>query len=315
MSIPTLKGVKAELVTTDRIVTRVLFSGPKDGVSVLFLHGNFSSATWWEEVMTSLPDGYRGIAPDQRGFGDADPDKKIDATRGMGDLADDAIALINHLGIGRAHVVGHSLGGSVLWRMLMEIPDRLLTVTQVAPGSPYGFGGTKDVEATPCYDDFAGAGGGLVNPELIRLVKAGDRSMSSLFSPRAAVRALVYKPPFVPEREEELLSACLAIHVGPQDWPGDIVRSTNWPFVTAGTWGAANGLSPKYAGDISGLYTIEPKPSILWIRGSHDLTRWEPRGSFPDGLEPRFTPLSLCWAKPVPCLRNTPPPEVAIKRQ
>ena len=54
----------------------------------------------------------RGIAPDQRGFGAADPAQKIDATRGMGDLADDAIALLDHLGIGKAHVVGNSLGGN-----------------------------------------------------------------------------------------------------------------------------------------------------------------------------------------------------------
>ena len=51
MSVLTLDGVRAKTITTDRITTRVLFTGPADAVPVLFLHGNASSATWWEENM------------------------------------------------------------------------------------------------------------------------------------------------------------------------------------------------------------------------------------------------------------------------
>ncbi len=142
MSIPTLPGITARTITTDRITTRVLFSGPDDGIPVLFLHGNVSSATWWEELMAALPagpsigpgHGFRGIAPDQRGFGEAEFEKKIDATRGMGDLADDAIALLDHLGVDKCHVVGNSLGGNVVWQLLGEHPRRFLTATQAAPG-------------------------------------------------------------------------------------------------------------------------------------------------------------------------------------
>jgi len=214
MTIPTMDGITAQTITTNRITTRVLFSGPDDGTPVLLLHGNTSSATWWEEVMTSLPDGFRGIAPDQRGFGDADPAQKIDATRGMGDLADDAVTLLNHLDIEQAHVVGNSMGGSVMWWLLRDHPDRFLSATMVSPGSPYGFGGTKDVDGTPCYPDFVGSGGGLVNPQVVALVQANDRSLNNPFTLRAALRTLVYKPPFVPEREIELLDAAMALHIG-----------------------------------------------------------------------------------------------------
>ncbi len=161
MDIPTLPGITAQTITTTRLTTRVLFSGPEDGIPVLFLHGNTSSATWWEENMVALPPGYHAIAPDQRGFGGADPDKKIDATRGLADLADDALALLDYLRIDKAHIVGNSMGGSVLWWLLIQAPHRFLTATLVAPGSPYGFGGTKDADGTPCTDDFAGSGGGL----------------------------------------------------------------------------------------------------------------------------------------------------------
>ncbi len=77
-----MDGITPKTITTERITTRVLFSGPENGTPVLFLHGNTSSATWWEETMLALPEGFRGIAHDQRGFGDADPAKHIDATRG-----------------------------------------------------------------------------------------------------------------------------------------------------------------------------------------------------------------------------------------
>jgi len=237
---------------------------------VLFLHGNITSATWWEETMLTLPAGYRGIAPDQRGFGAADPEKKIDATRGMSDLADDALALLNLLSIERSHLVGNSMGGSVVWRLLMAAPERFLGVTLINPGSPYGFGGTKDTRGSPCFEDFAGSGGGFTHPDLMRLIEAGDTSMNHPFSPRAALRSLVFKPPFVPAREDDLVAATLQTHIGPRDLPGDSVKSPNWPFMAPGRWGMANASSPKYAGDVESLYAIQPKPPVLWIRGSDD---------------------------------------------
>jgi hypothetical protein len=66
MTIPTLAGITSKTITTPRLTTRVLFSGADNGIPVLFLHGNASSATYWEEVMLALPPTYRGIAPDQR---------------------------------------------------------------------------------------------------------------------------------------------------------------------------------------------------------------------------------------------------------
>lgn len=269
MSTATLDGISARTITSDRITTRVLFSGPEDGIPVLLLHGNFSCATWWEKTMLALPRGYRGIAPDQRGYGDADAAKEIDATRGMGDLSDDAAALLDHLGIKRVHVIGCSLGGAVVWRMMIDHPERFLTITQVNPGSPYGFGGTKDDDGTACYPDFAGTGGGMANPELIRLVKEGDRGMDSPFSPRVSMRGL-FIDPFIPPREEELLTSVLSIHLGERAFPGDHVPSPNWPHTAPGIWGPANAMSPKYAGDVAQIYDGRLKVPVLWIRGSHD---------------------------------------------
>ena len=284
MSIPTMTGVTPLTVKTDRLTTRVLFNGTSGGVPVLFLHGNVTSATWWEEAMVTLPDVFCAIAPDQRGFGDADPDSKIDATRGMGDLADDAVALLKHLEIDKAHIVGNSFGGMVAWRMMADYPDKLLSVTLVDPGSPYGFGGTKDEIGTPCYPDFAGSGGGLSNPELIQRMKDGDRTTESQFSPRAAIRNLLVKAGFTPPREEEMLSSLLATHIGDQDVPGDAVQSPNWPFMAPGNWGATNATSPKYAVDVPKILAGTPKVKVLWVRGSDDLVVSDTAASDPGFL-------------------------------
>lgn len=284
MSIPTLDGISSKTITTKRISTRVLFSGPDDGIPVLFLHGNVSSATWWEEMLVSLPDGYRGIAPDQRGFGEADIEAKIDATRGFGDLAYDAFALLDHLGYDQAHVVGNSLGGMVVWRMLMKNPKRFLTITLADPGSPFGFGATRDVEGTSTTPDFAGSGGGLSNPELIKRLGEGDMSTESDFSPRSALRALLVKPPFISPREDALVMAMNATHLGEQDIPGDAEQSPNWPYMAPGKWGATNATSPKYIGDINKIINCDPKPKILWVRGSHDLVVSDTAASDPGFL-------------------------------
>ncbi len=222
MSVPTMQGITPQTITTDRLTTRVLTYGPEDGEAVLFLHGNTSSATWWEGTLAALPPGYRGLAPDQRGFGEADPEAKIDATRGMGDLADDAAALLAHLGIERAHIVGNSLGGMVVWRLMSDHPEIFLSATLADPGSPYGFGATRDLDGTPTNEDFAGSGGGLANPELIRRLKANDMTTESQFSPRAALRALLVKPPFIPPREDELVAAMNSTHIGERDVPGEL---------------------------------------------------------------------------------------------
>jgi pimeloyl-ACP methyl ester carboxylesterase len=284
MKIATIEGISEKTIPTDRLTTRVLFSGPEGGIPVLFLHGNVSSATWWEETMVALPEGFRGIAPDQRGFGEADSGKKIDATRGMGDLADDAAALLDNLGIEKAHLVGSSLGGMVIWEMMKLHPDRFLSITVVDPGSPYGFGATRDNQGTPTTPDYAGSGGGLSNPELIRLMKEGDRTMESPFSALSALRTLLVKPPFISPREEELLSSMLSTQIGPKEVPGDSEQSANWPHVAPGKWGASNATSPKYQKNIEKIIGMEPKVPVLWVRGSHDLVVSDTAASDPGFL-------------------------------
>ena len=271
-SIPTLPGIRSEMVDTPRLKLHVLFSGPDTGTPVLFVHGNASSATYWEEIMLKLPAGFRGIAPDLRGYGDTE-DKLIDATGGMDDFVDDLLGLLEALKIEKTHVVGHSMGGAIIFGLLPAAGDKILSATMVAPGSPFGFGGSKGLDGQPCYDDFAGSGGGVVNPEFPKLMAAGDRSTDNpQASPRVVMNSFYWKPPFVPAREEELLSSLMSEKVGEQKYPGDFVPSNNWPNVAPGNFGPINALSPKYVGDsVERFINASSKPPILWVRGDSDM--------------------------------------------
>jgi len=64
------------------------FGGTGASVTVQLRNKYTDEVKEWEETMVALPPRYRGIAADQRGYGGADPDVLIDATRGMGDFVD-----------------------------------------------------------------------------------------------------------------------------------------------------------------------------------------------------------------------------------
>jgi pimeloyl-ACP methyl ester carboxylesterase len=265
-----LNGITVREIATPRLKQNVYFSGSETGFPVIFLHGNFSAALYWEEVMLALPKGYRAIAPDMRGYGWTE-DKLIDATRGYRDWSDDLDALLVTLGIARAHFVGWSLGGGVLYRFSIDHPDKVRSLSLVNPVSPFGFGGTKDLDGKPCFPDFAGSGGGLVNPEFVRRIIAGDRSSEDPNSPLSVINTFYYKPPFRAAREQDFLTASLAEKMGPERYPGDFTPSANWPNVGPGVWGPINAGAPGYIqADVPAFIALDPKPPVLWIRGSHD---------------------------------------------
>ncbi len=265
-------GVQSRSVETPRLRMHFLESGPEDGTPVVLIHGNLASSRFWEHVMGAAPAGLRLIAPDMRGFGDSEP-RPIDATRGLKDWADDTAALIDLLGIdGPVHLAGWSTGGAAIAEYAIARPDRVASLTFVAPVSPYGFGGTKDVHGTPAFDDYSGSGGGAGNPEFADRIRQGDTSADSDLSPRSVMRTSYWSPSFTlePEREDVLVAEVLKSEVGDDGYPGDMVPSDNWPGFAPGTRGILNALSGKYC-NWSGIVDIEPKPPVLWTHGSDDI--------------------------------------------
>lgn len=277
-SIPTLPGVESRMVVTPRLTQHILTTasggegsglGVDDEVqAVMMIHGNCSSATFWEQAMIDLPDGFVGVAPDLRGYGETDPEP-IDATRGLDDVAADLVALADALELDSFHVAGHSMGGNVAMKLAIMAPLRIRSMTLVATGSPYGYSGTMGLDGRPVFDDGAPAGGGGANPDFVKLIADGERGLDNPMSPRNVMRAFYWKPPFVPEREEELLSSLLSTRIGDDHYPGTSVPSDNWPGTAPGDRGVLNALAGKYY-NAESLVTIHPKPPVLWIRGADD---------------------------------------------
>lgn len=267
--IPAREGITKSLIQTPRLKVNVLSSGPAAGTAVLFVHGNVSSATFWEALMLRLPDRFRALACDLRGYGETEP-MPIDATLGLGDMVEDVESLVETLGVERFHLVGHSMGGGVAMKYAIAHPQKLLSLTLVDPMSPYGYSGSKDSRGTPCYDDGAPAGAGSVNPEFVRLLGEGETGIEAQFAPRNVFRQFYVKPPYVPEDEDVLIQSMCAIRIGEDHYPGSIAQSEHWPTVAPGTRGVVNAFSRKYF-DASAFASISPKPPVLWIRGADDL--------------------------------------------
>ncbi len=94
-----------------------------EGPDVVMLHGVTSSlAIWYAKVMPDLGKNFRVTAYDLRGHGYSDPTPTGYTSRAM---ADDLLALLDHLNIEKARLVGHSFGGSIALHLAMLHPERV----------------------------------------------------------------------------------------------------------------------------------------------------------------------------------------------
>jgi pimeloyl-ACP methyl ester carboxylesterase len=266
-----LPGISAERVPASRLTMAVLSVAGRTGEPVVFVHGNVSSSLFWQPTMLALPDGYRPLAVDLRGFGDTDPEP-VDATRGLGDYADDLAAVIEALGLSSVHLVGWSMGGGVVLQYLTERPGahRAASVTLVAPVSPFGFGGTRGVEGTLCDPSGAGSGAGSVNLDFVARLAAGDRSADSPVSPRQVLVAHYVKPPFVPAELDIFVESMLSTRTGDDHYPGTSRQVPAWPGFAPGDRGVLNTMAPTHF-RIDGLAEVDRKPPVLWVRGTDDV--------------------------------------------
>ena len=101
--------------------SRLAFVDAGSGEPVLMLHGLGGSADEWRRQVGEFTARYRVIIPDLRGFGGSE-------RRGPFTIqqhARDAIALLDALGLPRAHVLGTSMGGAIALEVALTAPQRL----------------------------------------------------------------------------------------------------------------------------------------------------------------------------------------------
>ena len=101
---------------------RLAYDRRGKGTPLVLLHGYPLDHRLWDEVVPLLEDRFEIILPDLRGFGES---STVDLFYTMEDYASDIAGLLDHLGIQKAAIVGHSMGGYVALAFARLYPERV----------------------------------------------------------------------------------------------------------------------------------------------------------------------------------------------
>ncbi|HRC62475.1 MAG TPA: alpha/beta hydrolase [Dehalococcoidia bacterium] len=105
---------------------RLYYESHGEGPAVLFAHGAGGNAiSWWQQV-PAFRGRYRVITFDHRAFGRS-PD--IEGGPGRTAFGADAVALLDHLGVGAVHVVAHSMGARTAMALMRHDESRIRSLT------------------------------------------------------------------------------------------------------------------------------------------------------------------------------------------
>jgi pyruvate dehydrogenase E2 component (dihydrolipoamide acetyltransferase) len=133
--VPDDAGGAVELQTADVGGRKISYAGAgEDGDVILLVHGYGGDRNSWLFLQEPLAAKYRVYALDLPGHGTSAKDVG-DGTLGV--LAGAVTGVLDALGAGRAHLVGHSLGGAVALAVAARDPGRIASLTLIAPS---GFG-------------------------------------------------------------------------------------------------------------------------------------------------------------------------------
>ena len=175
----------------ERPGARLTYEVAGDGPAVVLIHGFGLDMRMWDPQAGPLADRFRTIRYDCRGFGASGPlDPGVPYTH-----AGDLVALLDHLGVDYAVLVGLSFGGRVALQTALAAPDRvrgLVLLDAVLDGVPW------DPESARALDEVA------------RQVQAGGV--------RAGREAWLAHPLFAAARERPDLADALAVMVA--GYPG-----------------------------------------------------------------------------------------------
>jgi pimeloyl-ACP methyl ester carboxylesterase len=98
------------------------------GPAVVLLHAGIADLRMWHDQVPALADRYTVVRYDRRGFG------RTQARPGSFSNRQDLIELLDHLQIGRAALVGSSMGGMIALDVTLERPERVSALVWVCSG-------------------------------------------------------------------------------------------------------------------------------------------------------------------------------------
>ncbi len=110
---------------------RVIYHMAGSGPPVVLIHGMVNSSRHWREVALALADRHTVIAPDLIGHGDSATPR---GDYSLGAHASSIRDLLAVLGVDRATIVGHSLGGGVAMQFFYQFPQRTERLVLVSSG-------------------------------------------------------------------------------------------------------------------------------------------------------------------------------------
>jgi pimeloyl-ACP methyl ester carboxylesterase len=124
-------------IRVNGVELNVLIKG--QGPIVVFLHGFPDSiALWRHQIPVLVKEGYRVIAPDQRGFGLSEAPGETKAYA-IENYVTDLAALLDALKVEKAFLVAHDWGAAVGWQFCMQHPERVDRYMAISLGHPKAY--------------------------------------------------------------------------------------------------------------------------------------------------------------------------------
>jgi pimeloyl-ACP methyl ester carboxylesterase len=250
-----LSNLRAEDHYFDSNGVKIRYIDEGKGEPVLLIHGftvNVEMNWGSPGIVSGLAKDYRVIALDNRGHGKSD--KPHDPKQYGIEMAEDAIRLLDHLKIDKAHVVGYSMGGMIVAKLLTTHPDRLLSATLG------GHGGLREGAKLDFMEQLAkdldeGKGPGLL---FAALTPEGK--------PRPTAEQLeIMKKVFASTQDEKALAAVV------RSWQGLAVADDKLKTCTVPTQAVIGALDPLKKG-VDYLPERLPKVKIVVIDGADHMT-------------------------------------------
>ncbi|MCU0585675.1 MAG: alpha/beta fold hydrolase [Desulfobacterales bacterium] len=212
------------------------------GPPLLLLHGLFGSADGWHPVAKALGEDFAVHAIDQRNHGASVHSAHMDYDT----MAEDARDLMTCLGLGRAGLIGHSMGGKTAMRFASRFPEMTaaLVVVDIAPrGYPPIHAGAiealarLDLGRIPALREAEAALAPAIPDPILRrfLLKSLDRTPEGGFRWKVNLSAV--------RRAYPTLCAPLTL----RPWPGPclFVRGAASDYITDGDWAAIRSVFPQ----------------------------------------------------------------------
>ena len=218
--------------------------GKPNGETILLLHGENFSSTYWQKTAEILAaQGFRVVIPDQLGFGAS---SRPDIHYSFHELSENTFRLLNYLGVREVEVVGHSMGGmlavrftllhqAMVRKLILEDPIGLEDYRTFLPYVPLE--NEVHIELHATYDTYLARHKTFYlgwKPEYETYVREEARPLDTEEFPEAALAAalvyeMIYEQPVVYELADVHIPTLIII--GAQDRPivGEMIKPDEKP--------------------------------------------------------------------------------------